>query len=61
LVAQVIGSLSMAEPASALEAAVGLFATFHALLATFIGESLMQRLLQGAFPAIDELVPEVTK
>lgn len=59
VMAQVLRSFGTLEPASAREAAVGLFATFYALVATFIGESLVQRLVEGANPAVDELVPEV--
>lgn len=61
LVRQVVSLLGELEPASGWQLATALFATFYALVATFIGESLVQQILKRAFPGVDESGPEVTK
>jgi len=43
------------EPALALDAAATLFATFFALLTTFIGERLTLEILRRAWPTLDEM------
>lgn len=49
------------EPAVAMGAAVALFATFFALITTFIGERLTTQALRRAWPHIDETAPQEKK
>ena len=58
-IAQVVGALSTLDPVSSTELATGLFASFYALMTTFIGESLVQQIVKGTFPTVDEPGPEV--
>jgi hypothetical protein len=49
--------LQQQEPAVAMEAAVALFATFLALITTFIGDRLTSQVLRSAWPTADEMAP----
>jgi hypothetical protein len=55
--AKLSACLQAQDPAVAREAATALFATFLALLTTFIGERLTNQLLRTVWPAIEGLVP----
>ena len=59
VIAQVVSGLSKLDPPGAMELATGLFAAFYALLTRFIGESLVQQIVKGTFPTVDEPGPEV--
>jgi hypothetical protein len=46
-----VASLSKLDPVAASAAGTALYATFLGLLASFIGDALVSRLVEGAFPA----------
>lgn len=51
---QVLDALAKLEPGAALELATSVYASFYALLTKMIGESLVEQIVKGAFPSIDE-------
>ena len=53
--------LQAQDSAVTTESAATLFATFFALLTTFIGERLTAQVLRNAWPTIDETAPRETK
>ena len=53
--------LQTQDPKIANEAAVALFATFFALIATFIGERLTTQALNLAWPTLEEIALKETK
>lgn len=57
-VRQLARCLSTLEPETASAVAIGLYANLIALLTTFIGAGLVSKVLDSAFPSIDETVPE---
>lgn len=55
----VLDCLAGLEPTAALELATSLYAAFYALLTKMIGESLVEEIVKGALPTIDESGSEV--
>ncbi len=49
------------EPSEALELATGLYAAFFELISNLIGEPLVWKIMERAFPALRETRSEETK
>jgi hypothetical protein len=58
---QLVRCLGKCEPAVASEMAIYVYATLLTILANFIGEPLVARLLTSAFPGTDETTPKETE
>ncbi len=53
--------LQARDPAVSAESAETLFATFFALITTFIGERLTTQVLRSAWPTIEQAAPRETE
>ena len=53
--------LQTQDPKAAMESAVALFATFFALVTTFIGERLTTQILRSAWPMFEDMAPTENK